>query len=657
MTDTDPRFPESERPNLRRAIADLEDAHIAGRRPDLAALAPAGPWCVPYLLALIPYDMAYRLRAGDRDGSAVGAYLAAFPDLARDPDAVARLVQEEHDARRAAGPVNAVGETVEVDPRSRFAYRDRFPDLWPRLFTYADATRLPEPGERIGDWYRVGRQVGRGGMAVVFECRDERLGRTVALKILDPEGPHFRDPTFRERFLREARALANVDHRNVVRVHAAGLVGAGREVPYFVMDFIAGEPLDRRFDAVGKLDPAEVVRVGAGIAAGLVAIHAAGLVHRDVNPRNVVLRPDGTPVLLDLGLARSDGAPQLTEAGVVMGTAHYMSPEQANGAAVDCRTDLFSLGCILFRAVTGRLPFPGDSLAEVLPRVRDENPPSVESLAPETPRALADLITRLLAKEPDARPRSAEEVVAEFGAITAGSANGVSPRRTERSRRRRVWWACGLVTVAGVVALALVYGGNRDVPNYRGRIDAHIHRRGVLVDLLHPDALPLAVGDRFNVSATIDPPAYLYVFWIEPDGEASPLYPWDPKVGWGSRPGSEKPVGQVWLPEGGDFQPDPKKPLTGVTTLVAFAHPQRLRLSEEEIRSWFEMLPPLERAKDDTRAVVWFDNYAPLGRGDSRAPVVVGSIDPYARWQSELKKRVGGAAAFQTAASFARGRE
>ncbi|HVK10632.1 MAG TPA: serine/threonine-protein kinase, partial [Gemmataceae bacterium] len=220
------------------------------------------------------------------------------------------------------------------------------------------------PGElgRLGG-YRVLELLGAGGMGLVFRAEDPTLRRPVALKVMRPE--LLDRPHAAERFLREARAAAAVKHDHIVTIYQ---VGQDRGVPFLALEFLAGEPLDARAKRESRLPPAEVRRIGHEAALGLAAAHAAGLIHRDIKPANVWLEaPRGRVKILDFGLARATGQDvHLTGSGTVMGTPAYMSPEQANGQPVDARTDLFSLGAMLYRLATGRLPFPGDSAMAIL---------------------------------------------------------------------------------------------------------------------------------------------------------------------------------------------------------------------------------------------------------------------------------------------------
>jgi tetratricopeptide (TPR) repeat protein/tRNA A-37 threonylcarbamoyl transferase component Bud32 len=266
------------------------------------------------------------------------------------------------------------------------------------------------PGElgRLGR-YHIQSQLGRGGMAEVYRAWDSSLERVVAIKILRPD--LHSSPEMAKRFLREARALATLSHPHIVPIYDVGVVG---EVPYLVMQFLEGEPLQERLRREGKLPILEVVRVGRETAEGLAAIHAAGLVHRDIKPANLFLeRPHDRVKILDFGLVgvAAEESARLTLAGVVMGTPSYMSPEQVRGdlTAIGPSADLFSLGAVLYCAATGALPFAGSSQAAML-AILHENPPPPHVRNPEVPSPLSGLIMRLLAKDLADRYRSAREV-------------------------------------------------------------------------------------------------------------------------------------------------------------------------------------------------------------------------------------------------------
>ena len=262
--------------------------------------------------------------------------------------------------------------------------------------------------------FRVIREIGRGGMGIVLAAEDTHLKRLVAVKLIATE--FATNPAARDRFLREARAVAKIEHENVVPILHVG-EDAGQL--YLVMPLLKGETLDARLRRDTRLPVDELQRIGREVAAGLAAAHAVGLVHRDVKPANIWLEAGtGRVKLLDFGLAKpteeADADAHLTDTGAVMGTAYYMAPEQAEGKPVDSRTDLFSLGAVLYHAATGQRPFRGETKLAVLIAVTSDTPPRAEKLNTSLPPRLAALLRALLEKNPKDRPASATEVIAEL---------------------------------------------------------------------------------------------------------------------------------------------------------------------------------------------------------------------------------------------------
>src|SRR5215468_2002124 len=263
----------------------------------------------------------------------------------------------------------------------------------------------PDSLGRLGH-YEVLEVVGRGGMGTVFRAFDTKLHRVVAVKALAPQLAT--SSAARQRFVREARAAAAVTHDNVIDIHAVEDAGP---VPYLVMQFIDGPTLQKKLDRTGLLSLREVLRIGMQIAEGLAAAHRQGLVHRDVKPANILLENGVERVkITDFGLARAADDASLTQSGVVAGTPLYMSPEQAQGEAVDCRSDLFSLGSVLYALCTGRPPFRASGTVAVLKRVCEAVPRPIREINPELPPWLGELVARLHAKDPAARFASAREV-------------------------------------------------------------------------------------------------------------------------------------------------------------------------------------------------------------------------------------------------------
>ncbi|AWM37404.1 Serine/threonine-protein kinase PrkC [Gemmata obscuriglobus] len=286
------------------------------------------------------------------------------------------------------------------------------PSYGPHRYGFGPPTEAGDTGS-FGP-YRILKLLGKGGMGAVYAAIDTRLDRRLALKVMLPEAAA--DSGCKERFLREARAAAQVEHDNVVTVYEAD---ERHGVPYIAMQFLQGYPLDAFLKKKGAPTLAQTLRLARETAAGLAAAHRIGLVHRDIKPGNLWLEaPNGRVKVLDFGLAKPLHADvELTQSGMVVGTPAYMSPEQARGAKVDARSDLFSLGAVLYRLCTNRLPFDGPTTMAVLMALGADAPLPVRDLNPQVPDPLATLIHQLLAKEPDERPQSAGEVVKRLLAI------------------------------------------------------------------------------------------------------------------------------------------------------------------------------------------------------------------------------------------------
>ncbi|MBC7818973.1 MAG: serine/threonine protein kinase, partial [Planctomycetaceae bacterium] len=254
--------------------------------------------------------------------------------------------------------------------------------------------------------YEVLEEVGSGGMGIVLKAIDTSLRRVVAIKVM---APHLAaNAAARRRFVREAQAAAAVAHEHVVAIHA---VADQHEPPYLAMQFIEGKTLQERLDKVGPLSVREVLRIGMQTAAGLAAAHAQGLVHRDIKPANILLENGVERVkLTDFGLARAVDDASVTQSGVIAGTPLFMSPEQARGEAVDHRSDLFSLGSVMYAMCVGHAPFRGSTTMGVLKRVCEESPRPIREVNPDVPDWLSEIIAKLLAKAPADRFQTAAEV-------------------------------------------------------------------------------------------------------------------------------------------------------------------------------------------------------------------------------------------------------
>lgn len=261
----------------------------------------------------------------------------------------------------------------------------------------------PELLGRLGR-YEIERVIGQGGMGIVLKAYDTELNRPVAVKVLARHLAH--SGAARQRFARESRAAAAVVHEHVVAIHN---VDAEGDVPFLVMQFVAGESLQARVDRDGPLSAKEILRIGIQAASGLAAAHEQGVIHRDIKPANILLEHDVERVLItDFGLARTVDDASLTQTGVIAGTPHYMSPEQSNGQPSDHRTDLFSLGSVLYFMATGHPPFRAERAMGVLNRICHDRQKPLWQVSNDMPDELSVLVDRLLEKQPSRRVPSAE---------------------------------------------------------------------------------------------------------------------------------------------------------------------------------------------------------------------------------------------------------
>jgi serine/threonine-protein kinase len=310
------------------------------------------------------------------------------------------------------------------------------------------------PGDEVAGRYRLEELQGRGPMSEVWRAHDRTLDRTVAVKMLSPTADL-------ERFRREAQAVAALSHENVMRVFDYGEDETG---PFMALEWLPNGTLEERLTR-GALPPEETRRVAEGIAAGLAHLHSRGLVHRDLKPANVLFDEEERPKLGDFGLARrAVGAGTLTDAGTVLGTAAYISPEQAGGEPAGPASDVYSFGVILFRMLTGALPFTADSPLALLDLHRRAAPPTVETLQPDAPPELAALTAAALRKDPAERPADGEALLAALGRSAAAVPLAADAAPTQvltpasappggRPGRRRALVAVALVVLAALGGL------------------------------------------------------------------------------------------------------------------------------------------------------------------------------------------------------------
>ena len=328
-------------------------------------------------------------------------------------------------------------------------------------------------GETISGRYELEELVGSGGMSAVFRAHDRMLDRKVALKILHQR--YGEDDEYLERFRREARAVAQLAHPNIVTVIDRG---EDDERQFIVFEYVDGDDLKQLVERVGPLPVDQVLTLALDIAQALAFAHERGIVHRDVKPQNVLLNGEGRAKVTDFGIARSlDVERGVTQTGTVLGTSNYIAPEQASGQPVDDRSDVYSLGVVLFELLTGVVPFPGESFVAVAMKHLHEQPPSLAERRPDAPARLVRLVDAMLAKSHLDRP-TMDEVVSEVEALredpgTPGDATMVipPPRRAARpASRSRSRWPL-LLAALGALALGVAFGAlllRDDVPGVQG---------------------------------------------------------------------------------------------------------------------------------------------------------------------------------------------
>ena len=308
-------------------------------------------------------------------------------------------------------------------------------------------------GATLGGQFAIGELIGAGGFAAVFRARDTLLGRDVAIKVLDPTVA--RDPAASDRLLDEARMVATIEHPHIVPLYEAGRRDG---LVFLVMRYFPDGTVGSRLERSGPLPPAAVARLGIEVADALAAAHARGVVHLDIKPDNILLDSAGHAAVSDFGIARVTAGVEPLAPRVVSGTPHYMSPEQVAGDQLDGRADVYSLGVVLYELATGRRPVGGDTDARVMANQIRQTPAAIGEIAPDFPAALAEVITRALAKDPAERWTTAGDMATALRAASSPD-RLLSPRLARRRTRRRWYGRMAMVgggLTAGIAMLVYV---------------------------------------------------------------------------------------------------------------------------------------------------------------------------------------------------------
>ncbi len=336
-----------------------------------------------------------------------------------------------------------------LDPEVTLSHTPTFQELYREL----------KPGTRIAEKYEILEKLGEGGMGIVYKALDTRLQREVALKFLSPHLT--RDREARERFMHEARAASALDFTNICTIHEIHETHDGWL--FIAMAYYQGETLKSRIRR-GALKFVDAMEIARQIAEGLSRAHGKGIIHRDIKSANIIITNDEIVKIVDFGLAKLSGTTQITKAGATMGTVAYMSPEQAKGDAVDQRTDIWSLGVVLYEMMAGALPFRGEREESIIYSILNVDPVPIASLLPDIPVALERIITRCLEKNPRVRYQHVREVLADLR--DAYKALDLKPGWRlsvgDRLRRRRwltstLLWVSGVVVVSGILGLLLFF--------------------------------------------------------------------------------------------------------------------------------------------------------------------------------------------------------
>ena len=484
-------------------------------------------------------------------------------------------------------------------------------------------------GRRLGT-YDILEEIGRGGMAVVYRAYQRSLNRHVAIKVLAPQLSF--DQQFVERFQREARAAARLQHPNIVVIHD---VAHQQGVYYLVMELVEGRTLKQLIQERGSLSPKQAARIVEQVASALDYAHQQGLVHRDIKPANIFVGKDDRTTLADFGIAKAASETQhLTRTGMLIGTPEYMSPEQAEGGTVDYRTDLYALGIVLYQMLAGRAPFQSTTPHATLHAVIYEPPPPLRQLRPNLSPAVESVVMRSIAKQPTQRYQAGREMVAALKAALAGQTTGAitappprpiapQPAAAPAARKRSpiVWIVAALVVLVLLISVAVLLllngdGGKEDLPpsvtvivSHKTATQAPSSTATAAAPTREPDAT--ATSD----STALPPPT-------EPRPSATPIPPTD------TPPPTAPPAhfGRLAFSSNRDGNPE--------IYLLNLESGTPVRLTQNNANDWLpDWSPDGTTITFTSYRTGSYDLWAMRADGSGQSPLVAtGSWDDYPRW-------------------------